>query len=162
MNRFIVAIDRKRGLAKRGYMPWCIPEDEKYFTDMTKTFGGNVLSGGVTFRLAYKERPLAGRQNFILTRNPDPIPGATVINELNKFLSEFERKDLWVAGGSIVFDQIMAAGKADELYITKIDADFGCDQFFPEYEKDFELVEESERREQNGFIFTYARYVKKT
>lgn len=160
MIRLIAAIDRKRGIAKHGYLPWHIPEDEKFFTDQTKTYGGHVLTGGVTFRNTYKGRPLKDRHNYILTRDPQPIENATVVNDLDKFLKEFEGKDLWVAGGSEVFEEIMKAGKADELYLTLIDADFGCDQLFPEYETAYKPVEQSEPREQNGFRFAYARYAK--
>lgn len=159
MIRLIAAIDRKRGIAKHGYMPWFIPEDEQFFTDQTKTYGGHVLSGGITFRNTY-HGPLKDRHNYILTHDPKPIEGVAVINNLAKFLTEFDGKDLWVAGGSQVFEEVMKIGKADELYLTLIDADFGCDQFFPEYEKDYELAEQSEPREQNGFRFVYARYVK--
>lgn len=160
MIRFIAAIDRKRGIAKHGYLPWYIPEDEKFFTDQTKTYGGHVLTGGVTFRNTYKGRPLKDRHNYILTHDPRPIKGATVVNDLKKFLAEWGDKDLWVSGGAQVFEEIMQAGKADELYLTLIDADFGCDQFLPEYEKDYKLIEQSEPREQNGFRFAYAKYVK--
>ena len=160
MIRFIAAIDRRRGIAKHGFLPWYIPEDEKYFTDQTKTRGGYVLTGGITFRDTYHEHPLKDRQNYILTRDPKPIEGAIVVNDLTKFLKEFGDKDLWVAGGTQVFEAIMRAGKADELYLTIIDADFGCDQFFPEYETDYKLVEQGEPREQNGFRFMYAKYAK--
>lgn len=157
MNRLIVAIDRQRGLAKHGYMPWKIPEDEQFFTDQTKTHGGHVLSGGVTYRLAYGSKPLKDRHNYILTHHTGPLDGCVVVNDLEKFLDEF-RHDLWVSGGSIVFEQIMALDQADELLITHIDADFGCDQFFPEYENRFKLVDKSEPHEQNGFRFYYATY----
>lgn len=159
MIRLIAAIDRQRGIAKHGYLPWYIPEDEKYFTDQTKLFGGNVLTGGVTFRNTYHNRPLAGRQNFILTHSTDSIEGASAINDIETFLSDFHA-DLWVAGGSGVFEQVMANGLADELYLTHIDADFGCDQFFPDYESGFKLLEQSGQKEQNGFNFRYARYKK--
>lgn len=161
MIRLIAAIDRKRGIAKGGRMPWRLPEDERYFTRMTKTHGGNVLSGGVTFREGYGGKPLTGRHNYILTRRPDPIPGATVVHDLPALLEEFKDKDLWVAGGSEVYAEIMKAGKADELYLTVIDADFDCDRFFPEYEQDFKLAEESPSREENGLKFRYARYVRR-
>lgn len=163
MIRFIAAIDRKRGLAKNGDMPWKIPEDEKFFSDMTKTHGGHVLTGGVTFRNNYKSRPLTDRHNYILTRQTDPIPGATVIHDregLRQLLKQFtgKAKDLWVSGGGEVFQQIFDEGLGDELYLTHIDADFGCDRFFPEYEDKFEKIEESEEREENGFRFKYATY----
>lgn len=160
MIRFIAAIDRKRGIAKRGGMPWSIPEDEHYFTTQTKTYGGNVLTGGTTFRNTYHGHPLVKRQNYILTRKNTPIPGVILVHDLQKLLDDFKTKDLWISGGAEVFAEIMAAGKADELYLTHIDADFGCDQFFPEYEQAFKLVEQSEPREQNGFNFTYAKYVR--
>jgi dihydrofolate reductase len=160
MIRLIVAIDRRRGLAKKGIMPWWIPEDEKYFTDQTKTHGGHVLTGGTTFRNTYKAKPLADRQNYILTHQDEPIEGARVVHDLGKFLDGFQDKDLWVAGGAAVFEQVMQAGKADELYVTHIDADFRCDQFFPEYEDSFTLADQTEPKEQNGFTYTYARYVK--
>lgn len=160
MIRLIAAIDRKCGLAKHGVLPWFIPEDEKYFTDQTKTHGGHVLTGAATFRNTYKGKPLAGRQNYILTHQAEPIEGAEAVHDLSKFLAGFQDKDLWVAGGAGVFEQVIQAGRADELYLTHIDADFRCDQFFPAYEAGFTLAEQTEPREQNGFTFTYARYVK--
>lgn len=161
MNRLIVAIDRKRGLAKHGFMPWFIPEDEQYFTDQTKTHGAKVLSGGVTFREGYNSRPLPERQNFILTHDTTPIQGVTLVHDLEKFLEDFKNEELWIAGGAKVFEQVIKLGFANELYLTHIDADFGCDQFFPEYKANFILHEQSERREQNGFYFTYAKYIPK-
>lgn len=160
MNRLIVAVDRKRGLAKGGILPWHIPEDEQYFTDQTKTHGGNVLTGATTFKHTY-HGPLAGRQNYILTHDVTPIKGVTLVHDLAEFLDDFRDKDLWVAGGAAVFEAVMKLDRADELYITHIDADFGCDQFFPAYEDKFTLAEQTEPHEQNGFRFRYARYVRK-
>lgn len=159
MIRLIAAIDSKRGIAKDGGMPWKIPEDEAYFTEETKKYGGNVLSGSTTFREAYKSKPLAGRQNYILTHDDSPIAGVTLIHDLDKFLEEFKDKDLWVAGGGKVFGQVIEAGQADELYLTEIEGDFECDTFFPDY-NGFELVSKSELRQQNGYKFRYAIYKK--
>jgi len=162
MIRLIAAIDRRNGIAKQGGMPWNIPEDEQYFTDQTKSRGGRVLTGGATFRLAYLNQPLADRDNYILTRDPTPLTGATVVNDLPAFLAAQHDQELWVSGGAQVFEQLLALGYGDELYMTKIEADFGCDQFFPPYETDFQLIEQSDLREQNGFIFRYATYRRAT
>ena len=160
MIRLIVAADRKLGLAKGGLQPWYIPEDEQYFTDQTKKYGGHVLYGKRTFELSLLQRPLAGRQNYLLTHDRAAVDGVQVVNDLNKFLADFRDQDLWVIGGANLFSQVMQAGKADELYITHIQADFGCNQFFPAYEQAFKLADQSDLREQNGFIFTFARYAK--
>lgn len=58
--------------------------------------------------------------------------------------------------GAVSFEQTMDV--ADELYITKIDAEFGCDRFYPEYENKFDLVQESQPKSQNGFNFVYTVY----
>ena len=160
MIRLIAAIDRQRGIAKNGIQPWSIPLDEVYFTENTKTYGGNVLTGGTTFRAAYDSKPLAGRQNYILTHDESEIKGATAVNDLDKFLAEFADRDLWVAGGAAVFTQVIQAGKADELYLTHINADFGCDQFFPKYTDGFHMVEQGEKQDQNGFNFSYVLYAR--
>ncbi len=162
MIRLIAAIDSKRGIAKNGAMPWKIPEDERYFTRQTKTHGGHVLTGASTFWTGYHGKALVNRHNYVLTRKKVNIPGATVVHDLGKLLEEFKNKDLWIAGGAAVFAEVMAAGKADELYLTQIDADFDCDQFFPEYEPMFRLKERSEPHVQNGIRFTYAVYTSAT
>ncbi len=157
MIRLIAALDKKRGIGKNGIIPWKIPEDERYFTDQTKTHGGNVLTGSVTYHKTYSG-PLKGRNNYILTHNTTPIEGATLVHDLAKFLNEF-KEDLWVAGGGGVFQAVMDIGRADELYLTHIDYDFDCDRFFPEYEDKFKLVEKSEPHAQNRLRFYYAKYV---
>jgi len=158
MIRLIAAIDRKKGIAKGGLQPWHIPEDEQYFTEQTKQYGGTVLVGGTTFR-TFRE-PLSGRRNYVLTRDKTPLAGAEIVDDLDKFLKDFQDKDLWVVGGANVYAQVLQAGRADELYLTHIQADFGCNQFFPEYESAFQLAEQSDLHEQNGFIFSFARYTK--
>lgn len=158
MIRLITAIDRKRGISKDGFQPWYIPDDEQYFTEMTQQHGGNVLVGSTTYKLFHA--PLANRTNFVLTRDKTPIEGVELVHNLEKFLKEYQEKDLWVIGGANVYAQVMQLGKADELYLTKIDADFGCSQFFPDYEQGFTLKEQSQLHEQNGFIFSYFVYTK--
>lgn len=159
MIRLIAAIDRQRGLAKDGVLPWYIPDDIKRFADQTKSHGGNVLLGKATFE-SFKHGPLAGRHNYVLTHDTTPITGVTLVHNLDQFLKSFKDKDLWVVGGEQVFAEIIDRGFADELYITHVDADFRCDQFFPAYEDKFTLAEQSESHEQNGFRFGYARYVR--
>lgn len=158
MIRLIVAVDRNLGLAKKGFQPWYIPDDEQYFSTQTKKYGGNILVGSTTYKTF--RGPLAGRQNFVLTSHNEPIEGVTLVHDLTRFLEDFKDKDLWIVGGAKVFTEVIEAGRADELYITHIDADFKCDQFFPAFDQQFKLAEKSKTHEQNGFHFYYARYDK--
>lgn len=154
MIRMIVAMDRKQGIAKNGFQPWSIPGDEAYFSDMTKRYGGKILTGSTTFKLALKQ-PLVDRENFVLTHEQTPLEGVTLVHDLEKFLHDLGDQDLWVIGGANVYAQVLEMNKADELYITAIEADFGCTQFFPPVPENFKHIEQSDLHEQNGFIYTY-------
>ncbi len=156
MIRLIVAADQKLGIAKKGFQPWYIPDDETYFNQLTKLHGGSILVGKTTFKTF--SRPLGSRNNYVLSRSPETITGAIVVNDLEAFLQQSKDEDIWVIGGATVFEQVMKIGKVNELYITHIEADFGCDQYFPAYETNFILREQSETYEQNGFKFSYAVY----
>lgn len=156
MIRLIAAIDRKNGIAKNEGQPWHIPKDEQYFGHMTKKFGGRVLMGSTTYEVIGE--PLEGRINYVLSRDKQGLKGVEVVENLEKFLEEQQDQDVWVIGGASVFAQVV--GVADELYLTQIEADFNCDQFFPEYDKEFELTSQSQLQEENGFIFSYAVYEK--
>lgn len=158
MIRLIAAVDRHRGIAKQGFQPWKIPEDEAYFAELTKSYGGLVLVGSTTYKSFGK--PLTDRINYVLTSDKTPLEGAQVVNNLEKFLREHGSGDLWVIGGANVYSQIFEAGLADEVYITNIEADFGCNQFFPKFEDGYNLTSQSELHEQNGFIFSYLIYAK--
>ncbi len=159
MNRLIASMDRKQGIAKHGFQPWSIPEDEARFTELTKSEGGICLIGSTTFK-TFQKGPLASRQNYVLTHDKTPIEGVTLVHNLEAFFKEFVNNNIWVIGGANVFAQVMELDQADELLLTRVEADFNCSQFFPDFSKGYQLQEQSELLEQNGFIFSYATYVK--
>lgn len=156
MIRLIAAIDNKRGIAKGGLQPWYIPNDEKYFLEQTSKWGGEVLMGSKTYEVI--GHPLANRKNYVASSSAASVTGAEVVSDLQSFLKTFER-DLWVIGGASIFEQ--ALPYADELYLTEIQADFGCDQFFPEFQSAFMAFGEEALQEQNGFIYKYVVYTKR-
>lgn len=156
MIRLIAAVDRKRGIAKGGIQPWSVPNDEKYFLEQTSKWGGEVLMGSKTYEVI--GHPLAERKNYVASRDAVAINGAEVVRDLDGFLKSFKR-DLWVIGGAAVFEQTLAY--ADELYLTEIQADFGCDKFFPDFSASFMPFGEEPLQEQNGFIFKYVVYAKR-
>lgn len=90
MIRAIAAIDNERGIGKDGKIPWKLPTDERYFTEMTKMFGGRVLTGQRTFELTYTQGPLKDRTNYILTHGTRSIPGAIIVNDLDEFFQQLQ------------------------------------------------------------------------
>lgn len=155
MIRLIAAIDQKHGLAKNGRQPWHLPTDEKYFLEQTQKFGAVVIMGSSTFEVI--GHPLVERRNIVLSRTQQIIRRVEVMTDLQKALQV--APDVWVIGGAAVFEQTLSV--ADELYLTHIEADFGCDQFFPAFTNQFELVSQSPVQHENGLDFTFCVYKKK-
>lgn len=153
MIRLIAAIDQKRGVAKAGRQPWHIPADEQYFKDQTCKFGARLLMGRKTFDVM--KHPLPNRTNYVLSHDHRAESGIVGITDLDAFLQDLT-EDIWVIGGAAVYEQTI--GRADFLYLTQIESDFGCDQFFPNYAEQFELVDQSPPQYENGLAYTYAIY----
>ncbi|GAC1391087.1 MAG: type 3 dihydrofolate reductase [Candidatus Saccharimonadales bacterium] len=155
MIRLIAAIDRKRGLSKCGYQPWKIPDDERYFNEMTRSLGATIVMGRKTYETI--GRLLPDRHIIVATKGEINISGVDTIHSLEAYLSSCEG-DLWIIGGASIYQQ--ALSYADELYVTHIDADFGCDLFFPEIPQLFQDTTDKMLHEQNGFIYHMSIYSK--
>ena len=153
MIRLIAAIDQKRGIAKAGRQPWHIPADEQYFKDQTRKFGGRLLMGRKTFDVI--KHPLAARTNYVLSHSHQAESGTVAVTDLDDFLQDLN-EDIWVIGGAAVYQQTIA--RADFLYLTQIESDFGCNQFFPDYAAQFELVDQSPPQYEDDLAYTYAIY----
>jgi dihydrofolate reductase len=154
--KLIASIDSKRGIAKDGSIPWQLQGDMRYFRGMT--LYSNVLMGWDTFVSIGKE-PLPNRTNYILTQRHVTLrEDCEVIHNLKSFLGRF-REDLWVVGGAKVFEQTLPT--ATHLYVTRINKDFGCDEFFPAFEDKFKMISCSQEIEENGVMYRFEIWVRK-
>jgi dihydrofolate reductase len=154
MIRLIAAIDNKRGMAKNDHIPWKLPQDVARYKGLLLTHGGNVILGRRTFdAMGYVEGThfyVVSHQDLVLPKN------CTLVKDLDKFMSEF-KEDLWVNGGEAVYKATIQY--ADELYLTKVDGDFNCDQFFPDY-SDFKLKKSEGPYTDNQLSFSYQLFVR--
>ena len=103
-------------IGRDGGIPWHVPEDLAHFKDLT--MGHTVVMGRRTWEsLPAKFRPLPGRRNVVLTRNPHyRAEGADVITS-----PEDIPADSWVIGGSEVYHLAMAA--ATRCEVTEVEVD---------------------------------------
>lgn len=149
MIRCIVAIDSKRGMANNEGIPWELPKDIQYFRE--KTENGSVLMGYAT----YKEfkKPLHNRINYVANLEEVHLrPGFTLVRDAKEFVQNF-RGDLWIIGGAGLFAQTIQF--ADELFLTRLEGDFKCTKFFPDFEEVFTCVERGKQQDQNGISFRF-------
>lgn len=160
MINLVVAIDNKRGMANNHGIPWQgkVPTDVKHYRDLTMNH--DILMGLVT----YKElkSPMPGRQNYVLNDSTTKLSeGFTEVRGLGEFINGYINhpgKDLWVIGGASVFAQTIK--QADKLYLTLLGGDFNCTKFFPEFENQFKLVNQTEPQTENGINFHFEEWHK--
>ena len=155
----IVAVDRNWAIGKEGDQLIYIPADLKRFKALT--MGHPVILGRKTLATFPGGRPLKGRRNLILSRNPDFVPeGGEVYPDLESLLAQAP-EDAFVIGGASVYRMLIDV--CDTAYITKIDAEYPADCWFPNLDQDpaWEQVEESEPQEHEGISFRYVTYKRK-
>ena len=142
-------------------MPWHLPEDLAHFK--RTTLGCPVLMGRKTWEsIPAKFRPLPGRANLVITRQPDwKAEGAHVVHSLEEGLTLAlahcpEGKDLWVMGGAEIYAQ--AASIAEEAVVTEIEADYEGDAFAPQLGAGWQEVSRESHVSSTGLKFSFVTY----
>lgn len=133
----IVAQATNRVIGVNNKLPWHLPEDLRYFKQVT--MGKPIIMGRNTFESI--GRPLPGRTNIVISRNPDYAPpNVKVVASLDAAIELAESicvidgaLEAMVIGGAQIYEQ--ALQKADRLYLTEVDAEIDGDAWFPEFNR---------------------------
>ena len=81
--KLIVMVDLAWGIGRNGTQPIHIPSDLARFKRLTE--GGTVIMGRKTLEALPGGRPLPGRRNIVLSRDPDfRVDGAEVVQDTAK------------------------------------------------------------------------------
>ena len=146
----IVAMSLNRVIGKDGKIPWCFPEDLKFFRKKTTNShdGGYLLMGHRTFT---DIGILPKRFIYVLTRN-QRLRGLMCRNyrycteeDWDQWISKHSDR-LWVVGGAQVYEKYIQ--ECDEVYVTIILDEFCGDTFMPEFEHFFpnsEIIKETKK-----------------
>lgn len=112
-----------------GGLPWHLPEDLAHFAATTR--GRTVVMGRRTWdSLPARVRPLPGRTNVVLTRDPDlAAPGADVVGSVEDALAAAGPGRCWVIGGASVYAALLT--RADLAVVTEIAEEFPGDTVAP-------------------------------
>jgi len=132
----IVAATDNGVIGRNNALPWHLPQDLRYFKRVT--MGKPIVMGRKTFESI--GRPLPGRTNIVITRNPDfTAEGVRVVASLDEALRLGEEialidgaQELVVIGGAEIYKASIP--RADRLYITEVHASIQGDAFLPEIE----------------------------
>lgn len=155
MISLIAALSTNHCIGTNGKLPWHIPGELARFKALT--MGKTVLMGRKTWEsLPEKFRPLPGRTNVVVTRQPgyDVPPGVIVHASVDAALGALAHVKIMVIGGAEIYAQTI--GRADTLHLTHVHREVAGDAFFPAI--DPAVWRESAREDHDGFSFvTYHR-----
>jgi dihydrofolate reductase len=158
----IAAVARNRIIGHDNGLLWRLPEDARWFR--AQTLGCPVVMGRKTWdSLPERFRPLPGRLNVVITRQPGwQAAGAVAAGSLDAALAAAQAvqpKTVFVIGGAEIY--AAALPRADELVLTEIDADFDGNAQFPAWDRAAFTEVERERHHAappNDFDFSFVRY----
>ncbi|MGH8047459.1 MAG: dihydrofolate reductase [Chthoniobacterales bacterium] len=131
----IAAMGINRAIGIEGRIPWHLSKDMKFFRHMT--LGNIVVMGRKTFESLGK--PLAGRENIVLSRQPLEVPDIRVVASPEEITEPDDGRGVFVIGGAEIYRALLP--RCSELLLTVVKQSPEADTFFPEFETKFALAE---------------------
>ncbi|WP_330228396.1 dihydrofolate reductase [Nocardia sp. NBC_00508] len=146
-------------IGSRNTIPWRLPEDMANFKDVT--WGHPVVMGRRTWdSLPPRFRPLAGRRNIVVTRQPEwAAEGAERAASVAEALESCGSGTVWIAGGSEIYRVAMEFATA--LRVTEIDTTVEGDAYAPPIGSEWEPDDpEPWRTSSTGLRFRIRHYTR--
>jgi dihydrofolate reductase len=152
----IVAASENDVIGRRGDLPWRLPADLAHFKRFT--MGKPIVMGRKTWGSI--GRPLPGRLNIVLSRNPSHVAdGCVVVDSLDGAIgvaAEQGAEELVVIGGAGVYAEAME--RADTILLTRVHAVVEGDTYLPPMDPEawrVVAVERHEADELNEHAFSF-------
>ncbi|MBU6401281.1 MAG: dihydrofolate reductase, partial [Verrucomicrobia bacterium] len=128
----IAAIAENRVIGSGNRIPWHLPEDFKWFKQMTT--GHILVMGRRTFESIGK--PLPDRTTIVLSRSNFSHPGVRTAGSLEELVPLAADRQVFICGGAQIYAQALPL--CSDLYLTLVKRVVEGDAFFPPFEEQFE------------------------
>ena len=153
----IVATDEQGLIGRENDLPWKLSADLQFFR--RTTMGKPIVMGRNTHESI--GRPLPGRRNIIVTRQPDyQADGCEVVHSIDEAMQLCDdAEEVMIMGGASLYEQMLPC--CHRLYLTKVHARLEGDTWFPAWsEQDWQLLscEEHKADEHNQFDYSFMLY----
>lgn len=166
----IVCVDENWGIGSNGDLLIHIPEDMKFFKEMTNN--NTVIMGRKTYD-SLPKKPLQNRENVVITNNfPDGRnlridKNGTAFTKLSNVkdvlgLKEMDEYNVFIIGGGQIYKELLPY--CEHAYVTKVHCAYDCaDTYFPNLDDmpEWEIELSSEIKEYNGVKYQFCTYRKK-
>ncbi|KAI4825066.1 hypothetical protein KUCAC02_020765 [Chaenocephalus aceratus] len=181
--RLIAAACNDMGIGKEGGMPWSLPSEFQSFLNRVTTVSRpgkfNMIVWGKTCWFSHPEStfPLPNTFHAVLSLTLDSPPDHAhfVCSDLEaavRLAGSPPLADLietiWIVGGVQVYKEALLHRWCDLVYLTKVMADFDCDVFFPEFDRELFKLQEgfpgvpTEIQEEKGVKYQFQVFKRET
>jgi len=130
----VVAAAENGVIGKGGDLPWRLPEDLKRFKALT--LGKPTIMGRKTWD-SLPRKPLPGRTNIVITRDPDfRAEGARVVYGYEEAIAVADAenpREISVIGGAAVFEAALPG--ASIIHLTEVEGAQDGDVFMPDFDR---------------------------
>lgn len=128
----IVAVDNNWGIGFDGDLLEHIPEDLKYFKELTS--GNTIVMGRKTWD-SLPRKPLPNRHNLVITKDPSIYELTNEVSfytlrQIEVLMLKNKNVNYFVIGGGQIYEKLLPL--CDRVYVTKIFKDHDqVDTYFP-------------------------------
>jgi len=157
----IAAIAENGVIGKDNKLPWHLPADLQFFKKTT--FGHPIIMGRKNFE-SINSKPLRGRVNIVLTKNPNfavyNVLKASSLKEAFEISQKMGTNECFVIGGAEVYKEALPF--CQKLYITRVHGIFEGDTYMPEFENGFRKISNMfvSKDEKNKFDYSFQIWLK--
>jgi dihydrofolate reductase len=154
----IAAIGNNYELGKNNQLLCHLPADLKRFKEITS--GYPVIMGDKTWE-SLPIKPLPKRRNIVITLNKNAIyTDCEIVHTIDDAIELVKNEEkAFIIGGATIYKLFI--NKIDTLYLTRIDADFEADVFFPTLDfTQWQMLEEvvHKKDEKNSLNMKFQKY----
>ena len=116
----IVAVDKNWGIGYNGDLLEHIPEDLKYFKQLT--FGNTIVMGRKTWD-SLPKKPLPNRHNLVITKDPSIYELINevwfyTLHQIEVLMLKNKNVSYFIIGGGQIYEKLLPI--CDRVYVTKI------------------------------------------
>ena len=158
--KLIVAVDQNWGIGYKGELLQRIPEDMKFFKQITMDHV--VIMGRGTFESLPGKEPLKNRINIVLSTSlkDDRVRVCRSLDELFQEIEKYDSDELYVIGGESVYNMLLPY--CTEAYVTKIKNSYPADKYIKNIDQDetWGLISESDLQNYQGIEYSFVKYIK--
>jgi dihydrofolate reductase len=170
----IVAYDANKGISKNGSMPWNVPEDIKFFKNITSK---NVVIMGKNTFMSLNFTPLKDRLNIVITKTPEKFFSYAseysnimftdnknvhldIIRNSNEYANRFyflnKHFKIFYIGGEQIYKEFIPL--CTTVWVTQIKKNYDCDlQFSTDMDSDCNFASTRELITEDFEIIKYTR-----